>query len=74
VNGIPEMLTSNDEAFLLKAGDYHVLARTLKKALDRHHAGDTKMVSMAFSRISRFYDSRISLPHHVEMARETYFG
>jgi len=74
VNGIPEMLTSNDEAYLIKAGDYHVLARTLKKALDRHHTGDTKMVSMAFSRISRFYDSRISLPHHVEMARETYFG
>lgn len=74
VNGIPEMLTGNDEAFLIKAGDYHVLANTLKKALDRHYAGDTKMVSMAFARISRFYDSRISLPHHVELARETYFG
>ncbi|WP_221032938.1 glycosyltransferase [Actomonas aquatica] len=74
VNGIPEMLTGNDEAYLIKAGDYHVLAATLKKALDRHFAGDTKMVSMAYTRISRFYDSRISLPHHVELARETYFG
>ena len=74
VNGITEMLTNNDEAYLIKAGDYHVLAATLKKALDRHYAGDTKMVSMAFSRISRFYDARISQPAHVEMARETYFG
>lgn len=74
VNGITEMLTNNDEAYLIKAGDYHVLADTLKKALDRHYAGDTKMVSMAFSRISRFYDARISQPAHVEMARETYFG
>ncbi|MDA8528653.1 glycosyltransferase [Opitutaceae bacterium] len=74
VNGITEMLTNNDEAYLIKAGDYHVLAETLKKALDRHYAGDTKMVSMAFSRISRFYDARISQPAHVEMARETYFG
>lgn len=74
VNGITEMLTNNDEAFLIKAGDYHVLADTLKKALDRHYAGDTKMVSMAFTRISRFYDARISQPAHVEMAREIYFG
>ena len=74
VNGITEMLTNNDEAYLIKAGDYHVLAATLKKALDRHYAGDTKMVSMAFSRISHFYDARISQPAHVEMARETYFG
>ncbi|MCF3652099.1 glycosyltransferase [Synoicihabitans lomoniglobus] len=74
VDGITEMLTRNDEAYLIKAGDYHVLAATLKQALDRHYAGDSKMVSMAFSRISRFYDSRISLPHHVELARETYFG
>ena len=74
VNGITEMLTNNDEAYLIKAGDYHVLAATLKKALDRHYAGDTKMASMAFSRISRFYDARLAQPVHVEMARETYFG
>lgn len=74
VDGITEMLTNNDEAYLIKAGDYHVLADTLKKALDRHYAGDTKMVSMAYTRISRFYDARISQPAHVEMARETYFG
>ncbi len=74
VNGITEMLTNHDEAYLIKAGDYHVLAATLKKALDRHYAGDTKMISMAYTRVSRFYDARISQPAHVEMARETYFG
>jgi len=37
-------------------------------------AGDDKMVSMAFARMSRFYDARRSLPAHVAMAREAYFS
>ncbi len=74
VNGIPEMFVNDDEAYLIGAGDYHKLAATLKTALDRHYAGDTKMISMAYTRVSRFYDARISLPVHVAMAREIYFG
>ncbi|HND60529.1 MAG TPA: glycosyltransferase [Opitutaceae bacterium] len=74
VNGIPEMLVNNDEAFLIPAGDYHKLAAALKACLDKYFARDDKMVSMAFARMSRFYDARVSLPTHVAMAREAYFG
>jgi glycosyltransferase involved in cell wall biosynthesis len=74
VNGIPEMFVNNDEAYLIGAGDYHKLAATMKTCLDRHYAGDTKMISMAYTRVSRFYDARVSLPTHVAMAREIYFG
>jgi hypothetical protein len=31
------------------------------------------MVSMAFARMCRFYDARVSMPNHVAMAREAYF-
>lgn len=74
VNGVPEMFVNNDEAYLIGAGDYHKLALTMKSCLDRHHAGDSRMISMAYTRVSRFYDARRSLPGHVAMAREIYFG
>jgi glycosyltransferase involved in cell wall biosynthesis len=74
VNGIPEMLVNNDEAYLIPAGDYFKLAEALKTALDRHFARDGKMVSMAFARMSRYYDARVSLDTHVAMAREAYFS
>jgi GT2 family glycosyltransferase/glycosyltransferase involved in cell wall biosynthesis len=74
VNGIPEMLVNNDEAILIPAGDYHKLAAAMKTCLDKYFAGDDKMVSMAFARMSRFYDARLSLPAHVAMAREAYFS
>ncbi|MBS0662189.1 MAG: glycosyltransferase [Verrucomicrobia bacterium] len=74
VNGIPEMLVNHDEAFLIPAGDYHKLCAALKACLDKYFARDDKMVSMAFARMSRFYDARVSLPTHVAMAREAYFG
>jgi hypothetical protein len=32
------------------------------------------MTSMAFARVSRYYDARVSLAHHVAMAREAYFS
>ncbi len=73
VNGIPEMLVNNDEAYLIPAGDCFKLAATLKTALDRHFAGDRKMVSMALARVTRYYDARVSLAGHVAMAREAYF-
>ena len=74
VNGIPEMLVNNDEAFLIPAGDYHKLCAAMKSCLDKFFAGDDKMASMAFVRMSRFYDARVALPAHVAMAREAYFG
>ena len=73
VNGIPEMLQNNDEAYLIPAGDYARLAATMKTCLDHVFARDDKMVSMAFARMCRFYDARVSLPSHVAMARETFF-
>jgi len=73
VNGIPEMLQNNDEAYLIPAGDYAKLAATLKTCLDHVFARDDKMVSMAFARMCRFYDARVALPAHVAMAREAYF-
>lgn len=74
VNGIPEMLIANDEAHLIKAGDHHVLAATMKTCLDQFFAGDDLMVSRAFTRMSRFYDARVSFATHQQMAREAYFG
>jgi glycosyltransferase involved in cell wall biosynthesis len=74
VNGIPEMLQHNDEAILIPAGDYAKLADAFKLCLDRHFAHDDKMISMAFARMSRFYDARVALPTHVAMAREAYFS
>jgi len=46
----------------------------MKSCLDKFFAGDDKMASMAFVRMSRFYDARVALPAHVAMAREAYFG
>jgi GT2 family glycosyltransferase/glycosyltransferase involved in cell wall biosynthesis len=74
VNGIPEMLVNHDEADLIPAGDYFKLADALKAGLDRVFSGDGKMTSMAFARVSRYYDARVSLAHHVAMAREAYFS
>jgi GT2 family glycosyltransferase/glycosyltransferase involved in cell wall biosynthesis len=74
VNGIPEMLQNHDEALLVPAGDYAKLTAALKACLDKHFAGDDKMVSMAFARMCRFYDARVSMPNHVAMAREAYFS
>ena len=74
VNGIPEMLINRDEADLIPAGDYFKLAAAMKAGLDRVFSGDRKMTSMAFARVSRYYDARVSLAHHVAMAREAYFS
>ena len=40
VNGIPEMLTGNDEAYLVPAGDPFKLAAALKLALAELERGD----------------------------------
>jgi len=72
VHGIPEMVVDQDEAFLLPAGDHIKLSDTMKLALERFLAGDTKMTSLALSRVSRHFDMSQSLPRHLRAAKEAF--
>ena len=74
VNGIPEMVTSTDEAHLVPAGDPFKLAAALKKALADHCAGNQKMLSMAYARAARNYHHTRSLPRHLQVVREAWLG
>ena len=74
VNGIAEMLTSNDEAYLVPAGDPFKLAAALKLALADHFAGNQKMISMAYARAARNYHHARALPQHLQMIREAWLG
>ena len=74
VNGIAEMLTSTDEAYLVPAGDPFKLAAALKMALADHFAGNQKMISMAYARAARNYHHARALPLHLQMAREAWLG
>ncbi|MFI5336491.1 MAG: glycosyltransferase [Opitutales bacterium] len=74
VNGIPEMLTNTDEAWLVPAGDPFKLAAALKTALSAHFAGDQKMPSMAYARAARHYHQARALPQHLQMVREAWLG
>jgi glycosyltransferase involved in cell wall biosynthesis len=74
VNGIPEMLTNTDEAYLVPAGDPFKLAAALKAALTDHLAGDSKMISMAHARAARNYHHARTLPQHAQMIREAWLG
>lgn len=74
VNGIAEMLTNTDEAYLVGAGDQHKLAAALRHALDDHFAGRPKMLSMARARAARHYHHRRVLPQHLQMVREAWLG
>ena len=74
VNGIAEMLTSNDEAYLVPAGDPFKLAAALKMALADHVAGNTKMVSMAYARAARNYHQSRAFPKHLQVIREAWLG
>ena len=74
VNGIPEMLTNTDEAWLVPAGDPFKLATALKSALSAHFAGDQKMISMAYARAARNYHQARALPQHLQMVREAWLG
>ena len=74
VNGIAEMLTNTDEAYLVPAGDPFKLAAALKKALADHFAGNQKMVSMAYARAARNYHHARSLPRHLQVIREAWLG
>jgi glycosyltransferase involved in cell wall biosynthesis len=74
VNGIPEMVTNTDEAYLVPAGDPFKLATALKKALADHFAGNQKMLSMAHARAARSYHQARALPQHLQMIREAWLG
>ncbi len=74
VNGIPEMLTNTDEAYLVPAGDPFKLAAALKAALTDHVAGSTKMLSMAHARAARNYHHTRALPTHLQVVREAWLG
>lgn len=74
VNGIAEMLTNTDEAYLVGAGDQHKLAAALKRALADQFAGSTKMLSMARARAARHYHHNRVLPQHLQMIREAWLG
>jgi glycosyltransferase involved in cell wall biosynthesis len=74
VNGIAEMLTNSDEAWLVPAGDQHKLAAALKRALADHFAGNGKMLSMARARAARHYHEARALPRHLQVIREAWLG
>ncbi len=74
VNGIPEMVTNTDEAWLVPAGDPFKLAAALKMALADHCAGNQKMLSMAHARAARNYHHARALPRHLQVVREAWLG
>ena len=74
VNGIPEMLTNTDEAYLVPAGDPFKLAAALKLALADHVADNQKMISMAYARAARNYHQSRAFPPHLQMVREAWLG
>ena len=74
VNGIPEMLTNTDEAYLVPAGDPFKLATALKSALTDHFADNQKMISMAHARATRSYHHTRALPAHAQVIREAWLG
>ncbi len=74
VNGIAEMLTNTDEAYLVPAGDQHKLAAALKLSLADHFAGSGKMVSMARARAARHYHHARVFPRHLQVVREAWLG
>jgi len=74
VFGIPEMLTGNDEAWLVPAGDPFKLSAALQKALADHFASDDSMTSMAYARVLRSFDAERLLPRHLRLCREAALG
>jgi GT2 family glycosyltransferase len=74
VFGIPEMLTGNDEAWLVPAGDAFKLCAALQRALADHFAGDDTMTSMAYARVRRCFDAPRLLPRHLQLCREASLG
>ncbi len=74
VNGIPEMLVANDEAYLIPAGDPFKLVEALRKVLDDLFAGNTQMTSLAYAHATREFHKNRALPRHLEVTREAYLS
>ncbi len=74
VNGIPEMLVNNDEAYLVAAGDPAKLAAALKKSLGDLYRGDTQMTALAYAHAVRSFGKDQALPHHLAVIREALLG
>ncbi len=74
VNGIPEMVTNPDEAYLVPAGDPFKLAGALKKAIGDQIDGNQTMISMAYARAARNYHQTRAFPPHLQTVREAWLG
>ncbi len=74
VNGIPEMLVNNDEAYLVAAGDPAKLVHALKQALGNLYRGDTQMTSLAYAHAARSFRKDKALPHHLLVCREAFLA
>jgi GT2 family glycosyltransferase/glycosyltransferase involved in cell wall biosynthesis len=74
VNGIPEMLVNNDEAYLIAAGDAAKLAHALKQSLGNLARGDTQMTSLAYAHAARSFRKDKALPHHLLVCREAFLA
>jgi glycosyltransferase involved in cell wall biosynthesis/GT2 family glycosyltransferase len=74
VNGIPEMLVANDEAYLVPAGDPFKLVEALRQALDDLFAGRTQMTALAYAHAAREFHKDRALPRHLEVTREAWLS
>lgn len=69
VNGIPELVTT-DEAWLVAPGNPGLLADAICQAISAHIAGDVTRQKRARQTVVARFDSQISLPQHLALARE----
>lgn len=74
VNGIPEMLVANDEAYLTPAGDPFKLVEAFRKVLDDLFAGQTQMTALAYAHAAREFHKDRALPRHLEVTREAFLS
>ena len=70
VNGVPEMLGS-DDAWLCPPGDPARLAAAMRGAMEAAHSGDRTRVERAKTGIITRFDARTNLPRHLDLARAT---
>jgi glycosyltransferase involved in cell wall biosynthesis len=74
VNGIPEMLVANDEAYLVPAGDPFKLVEALRQVLDDVLAGRRLMTDLAYAHAAREFHQDRALPRHLEVTREAFLS
>jgi GT2 family glycosyltransferase/glycosyltransferase involved in cell wall biosynthesis len=74
VNGIPEMLVANDEAYLMPAGDPFKLVAALRQVLDDAFAGNRQMTALAYAHAAREFHKDRALPRHLSVTREAFLG